>query len=557
MRRWGAAILLSGLVAIATTLPASTQEPRAGLPVPRYFASRAINIPVNVAAINPSSSRPTHLQLYYRTGDLPWQAGSKLPLDGLDNLGGDARGFKFNADKDGEYEFSVLAWYGTGKTKPERVEELTPVQVAILDTTLPVVRITARGNGVEWEVIDANLDPRSIELQAKRISQVKWQTVPDGPDRATPRVFRATDSYDWKLQPGDILDVRVKARDLAGNEAYSLIVRVPGGSAIGTAFPRPAISGGDSYLPVTRPDRAPRIEYVSSQDITVTSAITHMGRSGIRAARLYVMSERLKPGWNDAGRYEADLKPEERNPTLSLRYQAKDDGTYGFYVAPESGAGEKAPAPGTNDPPMLYVVVDTALPYAKITDVRVMKGTGRGPVVMISWETYDVNLTPTPVSLDYAVAKDPPQWTEIKSGLSAGILTVGKTQGPGNQVYAGHYNWEVPEDTHWRLYIRLRVQDKAGNLQTQVWGDAATGKAPAEVLVDVEVPAAEITSVRGGPGGSALPLTSPGPKQEGPNSSKPVGTPGSVASPEVKAPTGDRPNPVLPILPMAPNPGKK
>ena len=72
---------------------------------------------------------------------------------------------------------------------------------------------------MRWEATDDNLDSRYVRLEAKLPSWTQWETVKD-------RTFKTTDSYNWQLKPGQTLEVRVTAKDKAGNEGSS--ARWPG-----------------------------------------------------------------------------------------------------------------------------------------------------------------------------------------------------------------------------------------------------------------------------------------------------------------------------------------
>ena len=530
MRRRGAVLLAVGLAALLALGPAATSQ-EGGAAKQHYWPHRTFYIPVNVAVIEQSDTKPTHLQLYSSLNRGPWQAGTKLPLGKLQDLGEGKKGFAYTADRDGEYEFSVQYWYADGNSSPKRADELAPMLSVVIDTTPPAVRLSAIGNGVEWSASDDNLDPRYVTLQAKFENWTEWQTIKH-------RQFKTTDSHAWKLQSGQILEVRVLARDRAGNEGYSPVVRVPGDAARPTTLPRePGGSsdwppGGGSRDPVeprsTLPQ--PRIEYVGSPNITVDYTIQRMGRSGIKAASLYVLNDRLASGWQLAEEFKVNLMPSDRDQSLSLKYAADKDGVYGFYVAPESGAGVKADPPRKDEPPMMYVVVDTDDPFVKITGVRVSPGGVRGPLVEITWEAADQNLMASPVSLEYSLDKNAVQWNEIKYRLENNLT---KT--------TGRYVWEVPNEDLWKFHVRIRAVDKAANTGTFVW--------PEEVIVDLEKPAAGITGVRGGNPGGATPSTPPEPitppaKKIDVPKSRPSTTPKST-SPLPKSPS-DPSGPRLP-----------
>lgn len=526
MRR-GAALLAAGLAAVLVVVSAATpQDPSQT----HHWPSRTFYIPVNVDRINRSDPKPSHLQLYSSLNRGPWQAGPKYPVSGLQDLGEGKKGFKFTADRDGEYEFSVQYWYASGEPSPRKPDELNPMLSVVIDTTPPVVRVQAGANGVRWEAADDNLDPRNVTLQAKFPAWTEWKTVTDRP-------FKPTDSYAWKLKPGQALEVRVLAKDRAGNEGLSPVVRVPGTDAIGTAFPKgPSVVSPD-WPPTNLPRDPitpsaghlpqPRIEYVSSTDITVDYTIQKAGRSGVRAAHLYVQKE--QGGWQFAKTFPISPAA-DTGKTLSLKYTAEKQGVYGFYVAPESGAGVRADPPRKDDPPMLFVVVDETDPAVKITGIRVAPGGARGPMVEIGWEVIDQNLLADPINLEYSVDKDAVQWKEIKYRLPPGTL---RADANGLSRYVGQYTWEVPDENLWKFYVRIRAVDKAGRAGKDIWKD--------EVIVDLEKPAAGITGVRGG-----TPTTSPSP----PSSDSPP-APSRPAPPE-RTPDPKVPPVVKPRVPGGP-----
>lgn len=492
MQRRGAAVLIFGLAAFIAAAPAATAQDGQAY----YWPHRNFFIPVNVDRINKEDPRPSHLQLFSSLNRGRWQAAAKLPLNGLQSDGNGKKGFKFEASRDGEYEFSVMYWYASGDSSPRSADELTKMLAVTIDTTPPVIHVTATDNGVRWEASDDNLDTgaKAITLEAKLSSWTQWKTVSG--------TFRTSDSYAWKLN-GQKLDVRVSARDRAGNEVHSAIVRVPGTDAIGTSFPRsvPGATGDWPSNPGSRdPVRPgtgnplgtlpkPRIEYVSSNDITVNYEIQKAGRSGVQAAELYVQKD--SGAWQFEKRFTID-PPATIGKTLSMNYRADKEGLYGFFVAPESGARRKAPPPNRDDPPMLYVVVDRTAPYVKITDIRVAPGGSRGPVVEIAWETTDQNLMPDPITLEYSVDKDAAVWKEIKYRLPPGTE---RPDSVGQRRYVGTFKWEVPDETLWKFHVRIRSVDRAGNTGNDQWKN--------EVIVDLDVPSAGITGVKGSAGGAS------------------------------------------------------
>ena len=89
----------------------------------------------------------------------------------------------------------------------------------------------------------------------------------------------------------------------------------------------------------------PRIEYVGGKDITVDYTIQKAGRSGVKSASLFVQKDSGAVGVRAAVRHFDP--PADTGKTLSLKYAAEKEGLYGFYVAPESGAGREGRAAAT------------------------------------------------------------------------------------------------------------------------------------------------------------------------------------------------------------------
>jgi hypothetical protein len=527
VRRKHALILFACLAAAIAVAPAGRSQDD-GIQ-PYFWPNRTVGIPVNVDQIAQLAQKPSDLQLFYAVNRGAFQKGPKLPLNAMQALDGGKKGFLFTAERDGDFEFTVQFVYADGSTSP-RADELTPQQRIVVDTTPPVVRVQPSNNGVEWIVSDDNLDSRGVTLQCKWPGSREWTTVTD-------RAFRTADRYAWQLQPGKVLEARVLAKDRAGNSGISPVVRVPPDAASGAGLTRPA-PGGPAWAGGGTPNLpAPRIDYVNTNKFDVDYSIQRMGRSGVKAAHLFVL--RNQGSWELVKRFEQSLMPGDKKQNLSLPYEATEEGTYGFYVIPESGAGEKEDNPRKDDQPMLYVVVDTTPPYVKITSVQVKPGGTRGPLVEITWEAADPNLMPQPVSLEWSLDRAAPKWNEIKYRLDNNL----------NPTSTGRYTWEVPDENLWKFWIRARAVDKASNSNEFIW--------PQEVIVDLEKPSATINKVRGGteppgspdqrlPGGSDGPPIRPEP---GPTSSDPPRLPGLPPTDPPKLPGSTGPEvPPLPKL---------
>ena len=473
MRRRHAFLLLACLLALALPPEARPQDP--GLQ-PYFWPHRTVGIPVNVEQIGKLQNKPSELQLYYWTNGRDLQKGPKLPLNGMQQLDGGKRGFLFSADRDGDFEFSVQFIYPDNTTSP-RSDELSPQQRVVVDTTPPQVRVYPSNTGVAWEVADDHLDAQGVVLECRWPGDQNWTKV-------TERPFRTRDQFAWKLPAGKVLEVRVQAEDRAGNRGHSPVVRVPPDAATGVGFPK---AGADplSFNPNPNLPQA-RIDYVNTLDFHVDYTVQRMGPSGVRGAHLFVLKN--QGNWDFVKKYDVNLIPSGKEQSISLAYSAKEEGIYGFYVIPESGAGKRANDPKRDDPPMVHVVVDKTAPYVRITSVQIRKGGARGPLVDITWEAADPNLMPQPISLEWSTDAKAAKWNEVKYRLS------------NTSQNGGRYTWEVPDENLWKFYLRARAVDKAANTGEHIWGQDLPDKknAPTEVIVDLEVPSGSVNRVRGG-----------------------------------------------------------
>lgn len=464
------ALGFAALVALATA--ARPQDDPFGGLRPHYWPHRSFGFPIDLDATNKQDPKPTHIQLYYSLSRGAFQKGPKLPLTGLSDIDGGKKGIVFEAPRDGDYEFAGQFIFPDGTVGP-KFESLAPTIRVIIDTTPPRVQLAPLGNGVEWRATDDNLDPAGVTLQCKWPTSSEWTTIKN---QNSDRSFKTVDSYAWKIPQGKFLDVRVIAKDRAGHEGVSPVVRIP--AEPGTPVGLPKNGGGGAWNPNGAALPQPRIDFVNALEFDVDYTVQRMGRSGVQAAHLFVLKE--QGDWALVKRHPVKLMPDDKGPhSLSLPFKADREGTYGFYIIPESGAGKKADDPNKDDPPMVLVVVDTTKPLVRITGVQVKPGGVRGPLVELSWDASDPNLMPQPVSLEWSLTRDAAKWNEIKYRLDNNLTPT-----------SGRYAWEVPDEKVWKFYVRARAVDKAANVGEHVWDK--------EVIVDLEKPSATIDRIRGG-----------------------------------------------------------
>jgi hypothetical protein len=317
------------------------------------------------------------------------------------------------------------------------------------------------------------------------------------------------------------MEVRVIGRDRAGLEMASRIITLPAGSA-GTGLGAEPAGRGAGTTDDRRPQ--PSIAYVSSRNLTITSRLTKVTRSGVRAAHLWVNEG--TGGWTFAKKEEGlAITAATPDAEIRLAHTVTKDGLYGFIVIPENGAGRREPDPRPNDPAQFLIEVDTEKPFVKITDVQVSAGGARGPRVEIRWEASDKNLWPDPITLEYATDRS---------------FADAKPIHPDRPriEHTGRYVWEVEDRKVWKFFVRARAIDRASLEETHVYEK--------EVTIDLETPKARIDGVRGAGG--------PPPRE--PDRADPPGLP--ATRPPVAPPSShplDGPPPV-PKLPSQQNPPK-
>src|SRR5262245_5576784 len=123
--------------------------------------------------------------------------------------------FEFNADRDGFFWFAVQAIDGDGKASPPSMDNAQPNLKVVIDTQPPAIRLQALPSrlgevGVSWDIRDDNLDltlPDSLRLEYRGAGG-QWLMLPVQP---------GANQYYWNPPGGGAVEVRLRARDRAGN----------------------------------------------------------------------------------------------------------------------------------------------------------------------------------------------------------------------------------------------------------------------------------------------------------------------------------------------------
>jgi len=522
MRRIAAIPILTCFAALAAG------PVRAAEPTTEYWPLAKIHFPMKVAAINALNPKPTHVLFYSAPVDGKFELISRLKPEDFEKIVdvNDASlppkyGFSYTVDRDRVVKDFAVQYEYADKTFNPPTNRLTPQYRVKFVTTIPYVRAKAVGaSGVSWTIDDEDLDPKTIRLEGRTPGKTNWQVLNIAD-------LREKDSYTWRgLQPDEAMEVRVTAKNKAGHKGPSNVVVLGGKAGDEPKLPRddkkPRLGfdddfgtpkkdrrtgtgfGGDDF-----PSSKTRIEYVNTNKLKVSSKITHITRSGVKAAQLFVQSE--GGDWKPAGMQEnLAFTSDTKDPTVEIGYEAPRDGLYGFIIQPISGAGTKSDDPRTNDPAQFLVFVDTAAPELAIKGVRVSGSGLDGPLIEIEWNATDKsdNLLAEPITLEY-------------------LGTDGKyhpIHGSKMIANSGKYTWEIADKTLWKFKIRATATDKAGNSTLKETADWT--------LVDLEKPSGTVEKVDKN-GGPSIPKQVLGERPAGVEGGgvTPIGTGGRLPAP--------------------------
>lgn len=477
----------------------------------KYWPLATINFPVDLAQFNQLNPKPVSIRFYSAPVNGKFvlvknRKPSELDeiVDTKDPAATPRRGFTYTAVADGEEEFAVQYEYGDGTLSPAK---LVPQYRIRFDTRPPGVKAVATGpTSIKWQVEDENLVRESIRVEGRYAGNANWEFLNTGE-------LKADDSFKWNnIPPGKTLEVRVYARDRAGHENRSAPIKLGGGDGKpddrkpgGGTAPTPPGSFADSAKapPVGRtgtgyggldelPANRPKIEYVSTNKLRISSKVTHVTRSGVKAAQLFVLEPTSGADWKPAGNRKEGLTITPDSPdadrVVSIDYEAPRDGLYGFVLQPISGAGTKQDDPRAGDSPQYLVYVDTTLPEMAFKNVKVTGSGLNGPLVEIEWDAKDAGsgFHPEPIVLEYS--EDGQKWKAIAS----------KT------ANTGRYTWEITDKKLWKFFVRGSATDMAGNSKLVTFdGD---DKKPQAVMVDLDKPSGNVDKVNPNGPPSAQPI---------------------------------------------------
>lgn len=178
---------------------------------------------------------------------------------------------------------------------------------------------------------------------------------------------------------------------------------------------------------------------VNSRRFALEYELESVGPSGVARIELWQTSDGGET-WSLYG-LDEDL-------TSPMLVSVDAEGTYGFLMVVESGAGLRGPQPKPGDLPEISVRVDLTPPATRLLAVRQQAG-GPLPELVIEWEAADEQLAARPISLLAAPTPGGP-WTIVRANLEN----------------TGRFVWPLAGELPEELYLRLEVRDAAGNRRT-------------------------------------------------------------------------------------------
>lgn len=159
--------------------------------------------------------------------------------------------------------------------------------------------------------------------------------------------------------------------------------------------------------------------------------------------------------------------PDNRSP---MRVAVPAAGLYGFRLVVNGANGAPAPTPNAGDQPELVIGVDMTEPTAELQPAELGQG-NLADHLIIRWSATDENLDARPVGLFFATSPEGP-WSTVATDIDNN----------------GQYAWRLLQQVPDRLFLRLEVRDKAGNV--------AIRQSPAPVALNLPQPTGKLRSVR-------------------------------------------------------------
>jgi len=223
---------------------------------------------------------------------------------------------------------------------------------------------------------------------------------------------------------------------------------------------------------VTPRGSLPAVQIVNKRQVKLEFEVAKFGPSGLGSVDVYVTIDDGQT-WEKSpidANANLPLVPDARGGTPvrgSVTVPLNREGViHGFYIVVKNRAGHGKPAPERGYSPQIRVEADLTPPEAKLFGPQ--PDSTKRDTLLLTWEAFDRNLAPNPISLEWAPKKDGP-WTHI---------------GPDMLENTGKFAWEVPANIPPNVFLRLSVRDKAGNI--------ALAQTMEPVLIDFSEPEVQV-----------------------------------------------------------------
>jgi hypothetical protein len=415
-----------------------------------YSRHSLFQIPFQAGA---DAGRLKQLQLFVSTDKgKSWQPSSVTAPN--------QRYFKFEAEHDGLYWFTVQTKDLEGRYFPPALDRAEPSLKVFVDTHPPVVKLRRLANrdgdvGVAWTIVDDTFDLSvngAIRLDYRLANGGTWHPL---------RVDSYAAQYYWNPGTDGGIEVRLRARDRAENWGEDKITMA--GSAVGNTVATADEPREKKPQPSSRPKGAVRM--VNSKSFSLSYDVKETGPSKVSTVDLWYTQD--GNNWQKYRSQKCSENP-EKAPPYTIDVAVQEEGAYGFTLIVHSGVGLSDPPPQVGDKPQMWVEVDTTKPEVQLGSILVGRATDKGKLT-ITWTARDKNIAGQPIALFYKEEKG--EWVKIADGLDN----------------TGRYVWQMPAEVPYRFFVKAEAVDKAGNV-----GLAAT---PDMVAVDLSQPKATILRV--------------------------------------------------------------
>lgn len=206
------------------------------------------------------------------------------------------------------------------------------------------------------------------------------------------------------------------------------------------------------------PDAAART--INARKFQIDYRLENVGPSGVRSIELYMTQDQGQSWW----RYGEDA--DRQSPFV---VEVPGDGTYGFVLRVQSGAGFTTEPPRPGETPDISVMVDTTDPILQLLPVRRGQGTA-AKQLHISWTLRDQAPAARPIEISFSRQADGP-WESITGWIDD----------------SGSYVWTMPEGLADAIFVRVTARDRAGN--------KTVSQTAEPIVVDLQTPRARIVDV--------------------------------------------------------------